>query len=444
MTSFASAGRRPPKNSLSAFIAGVLLTVGETLFHPTIVLVFFASQLTDSLRTLGFVASVALLGWYLPQLVAPWFAGVSSRQLPWALGSSIIRSAAAIFLAYSAYRTDVTEDQRLRAFFICYIAYSLASGFAQLPVNELIARGVSGDLRSRMIRQRNLWGGVIAVGAAFVAREVFEPGGPGFPRNVSLIFIAAATSISAATFFIGRIREPRLFQPKSAAGRRPRARDFAGVLADGAFRRFAFFGLIGGATTLADPFYVIYARREFALPSIWIGTFLMLFAAGSILSAPLWAGIVRFGGARAAIQTATAVKVIAPLIVLSLPYAIDSDLYRDHVTDERVVFYILAAPFAVLGVATRGFVAGNFSYLMDIAVPERRSAYQMLALTPLIAAAAAPLAGAEIADQWGFDRLFLVAVLAGFVAVIGAGILAATSKRVRVSSAAYRLRGARS
>jgi hypothetical protein len=442
VTTFGLAGRRAPFNAPAVFLAGILITIAETLLHPTIVLVFFASELTDSLRTIGYVVTVGLLGWYLPQVLAPWLTGGSGRQLPWALGASIIRSASAIFLAYSAYRTDVTDDQRLRSFFICYGAYSLASGFVQLPMSELISRSVPGQHRERLIQQRNLWGGLLAIGVALFVRHTLGTAGPGFPRNVALLYIAAAAAVSGATYFIARIREPQLVQRSSATGSPPSAGDVAKVLSDGAFRRFHFFGLLCTATTVADPFYVAYARSEYHVPSAWVGMMLVLFAAGSLLSAPMWAGVIRFGGARAALQTATAIKVVAPLLVVALPYLIDSDLYRDHVSDRRVVYSILAAPFAVLGIATRGYLSGNFRYLMDLTVSKRRSSYQIVALTPLLVAAAIPLAGAEIAGRWGFDRLFLSALFTGFVAVVCAGALAGTSRRVRATSAAWRLRDA--
>jgi hypothetical protein len=108
-----------------------------------------------------------------------------------------------------------------------------------------------------------------------------------------------------------------------------------------------------------------------------------------------------------------------------------------------VVFYLLAIPFGALGVAARGFAIGNIKYLSEIALPRRRTAYQILALTPMLFAAAAPFAGVRIIEHWGFDRLFLVGVFAGLVAVLSAGLLANTSMRVRSVSRAWRLRGAR-
>lgn len=443
MTPLASARRRTLMNWPYAFLASVLIALTEFLLHPTIILVFFASQLTGSLRSIALVVTVGLLGWYLPQLLVPWISSTSGRQMPWAIGASLVRAAAVIFLAYVAHRSDISDAARLRSFFICYITYCVAAGFAQMPVNDLFARGLQGDDLGRLIGQRNFWSGVLAVGAGLVARRALGPEGPDFPRNVALLFIAAAAAISGATYFLARIRE---LSPSGRANIKQPLRicDFGPVLGDGAFRRFALVGIISAAATLADPFFVVYARREHNLPSDMIGTFLLVFAVGALVGGPLWRAVTRLGSARTAIQTALAIRVLAPLVTLFLPYAIDTELYRDRVDNPRMVFYILAVPFALHGLALRGFISGNFQYVMDIAVPERRAAYQMLALTPMIAAAVAPLVGAEIADHWGFDRLFIVAVFAGFIAVLSGGLLANTSMRVRSTAGAWRLRDARS
>src|SRR6476619_6385564 len=93
-------GRRATRNIPPAFFAGVLLALTETILQPVILLVFFVGQLTDSLDSLALVLAVSLLGWYLPQLVIPWLTSNASRQMPWALGASIVRAASVVFLAY--------------------------------------------------------------------------------------------------------------------------------------------------------------------------------------------------------------------------------------------------------------------------------------------------------------------------------------------------------
>jgi hypothetical protein len=430
-------------NVPAAFFAGVLITLAETLLHPLILLVYFVSQLTSSLQSVAMVIVVGFGAWALPQIVWPWLYRATSRQLPWALSAMTVRTAAAILLAYTAYRTGVSDEQRLRAFFICYLAYSLSAGIAHVPVTMLLARGVPSSARGRLVQQQVLWAGIAAVVAAVVVRETLGPTGPGFPRHLALVFVAAATSLIAATYFVARIREPRVAQSSEAVVAPPRRRDFGQALSDGAFRRFVLFGTLAALSSLADPFYLLYARQQVALPDSWVGLALLFYATGSLLSGPLWSAIVNTSGAKAVVQTATAVKIISPLTLVAVPHVLSSQLYVDHVTNSDVAQWMLALPFAAIGVATRGLLTGNFAYLADLKVASRQSAYHFLALTPLLVAAVAPLAGASLAGRWGLDRLLMIALSAGLVSVLGTGMLANTSRRVRGTRSAWRLREAR-
>lgn len=433
-----------PLNVPLALGASVLIALTETLLNPLILLAFFVSQLTDSLDSVAWMAAIGLLGWFLPQLVTPWLGSLSIRQMPWALGASLVRAAAVIFLAYVGYRDQVSDSQRLRSFFVCYVAFCVASGFAQTPTNEMIARAIPAERRGWLIKQRNLWSGLVAIAAGFVAQRTLGPEGPGFPRSMTLLFVAAAAAISAATFFLARIREPQFVPRSDLTGRVPTFGSFVRVLKDGAYRRYALYGAIGAVATLGDVFFIVYARRELGMPGDMIGFCLIAFTTASLLSWPLWSWLIEIYGARAALQAATAVRVTAPLLLMFIPYAIETDYYRDNVDNNRVAFYLAAIPFAILGAALRGYMAGNFGYVMDIAVPERRGAYQVMSLLPLLAAAAAPFAGAEIAQRWGLDRLLMIAVFAGFFAIVSGGLLVSTNMRLRSVSRSWRLRDARS
>ena len=132
-----------------------------------------------------------------------------------------------------------------------------------------------------------------------------------------------------------------------------------------------------------------------------------------------------------------------PIVALVLPSVVDSSAYRDRFSDPDLPASILGVVFVLMGAAIRAQVAGNFAYVSAIAVPERRDAYHALSRVTLLAAAGAPLIGAEIAGRYGFERLFLVAAFAGLAAVIGGGLLTQTSMRVRTSGNAWRIRNAR-
>ena len=146
MTTFSLSARRATRNIPLAFFAGVLIALTEAILNPIILLVFFVGQLTDSLESLALVLAVSLLGWFVPQLVVPWLTGSASRRMP---GRSAPRSYGPRRLSSLHTLGSRTTYRRRTApvVFICFIAYSVASGFAQSPVNQLIARSLPSRIR---------------------------------------------------------------------------------------------------------------------------------------------------------------------------------------------------------------------------------------------------------------------------------------------------------
>jgi MFS family permease len=198
------------------------------------------------------------------------------------------------------------------------------------------------------------------------------------------------------------------------------------------------------ASTLADPFLIVYARRELNLPMFYLGTYLVAAVAARILSSPFWSWLETRGGHRAVLQASALARLIAPLIALVVPYVADTPLYRNHFDDNRPLFYAFALVFTALGAALGGQIRANFGYLMDIAPAELRPAYTSLANAIMAIAALAPLVGAKLIERYSYETLFTTASLVGLAAIFVSGILTDTHTRIRPVAQTWRLRGVRS
>jgi hypothetical protein len=436
------------RGAASSFVFGVahgaLLTLAETLLFPTVVLTLFVSQLTTDPVRIALVPVIGTTVWLLPQIVFSTVQHKSRRQLPWATGASIVQTAAIVLLAYVGYRTEMDDNQRLRSFFLCYVVYNLAAGLASTPSRELLTKSIPRDRRGIFFLQRSLWGAVLALAAGLVVRGLFGPDGPAFPRNFTSLFAAAAGALAAATFFQMRLREPARMIASSASGPTTGLRNAPQVVADPNFRRLMTFRVFLTASALADPFLIVYARRELDVPMSYIGTYLIAITAARFFSAPLWAWLESRGGHRAVLQATALARLLAPLIALILPYVADTTLYRDRFDDNRPLFIAFAVVFIALGAALGGQIRANFGYVMDIAPAELRPAYTSLANAIMAIAALAPLAGAKLIERYSYDTLFATASLIGLAAVFISGILTDTHTRTRPVAQAWRLRGARS
>ena len=429
-------------NVLLGVTSGALLVLADTLLHPAVVLSLFVSQLTNDYALIGLVPAIAAGAWFLPQILA----GIvvrGRRRLPWATGASAVRTAAITLLAYVAYRADgLTDAQLLRSFFICYLAYILAAGFGAPPANDVLVKAITGQRRGRFFTQRALWGGLLAVVAGLVVRAVLG-GGPAFPRNYTLLFVAAAAALTAATFLQARIREPlRLGSGTPGRGRGLRRADL--FLADPNLRRFLLFRGVLSLAAVADPFYVVYAQRELDAPGQAIGLYLLALVLAQLLFAPIWSELLRRQGSKALLQVSSLVRLLVPLVALIIPYIAGTRLYQDRVDDERFLSYGFAAVFVAYGAALAGQIQGNFAHVLSVAPTESQRGYTTLTNALLVPIAFVTVLGGIVVERYGFDRVFLVATLAGLIAVFASGALTDTHVRTRPTAEAWRLRRAQS
>jgi hypothetical protein len=430
-----------------SFVFGVahggLLTLAETLLYPTIVLTLFVAQLTDDPVPIALVPVFGTTLWLLPQLVLGVIQQRSRHQLPWAAGAATVQTAAIALLAYVGYRADMDNEQRLRSFFLCYGVYNIAAGLAAVPSRSLAVKVIPPDRRGLFFAQRGLWGAVLAIAAGLVARGLLGPEGPSFPRNFTSLFAAAAAALAAATFFQMRMREPARLAGGPPIAVATGFRQAARVARDPNFRRYAVFRLFLIASTLADPFLIVYARSELGLATTFIGALLIAATAARFLSTPLWAWLEQRGGNRAVLQTAALARLAAPLIALILPYLADTSLYHDHFNNNRPIMYTFAAVFVAIGASLAGQIRANFGYLVDIAPDDAQPSYTWLANAVMAVAALAPLAGAMVIDRYNYETLFTTASLVGLAAVFVSGVLTDTHTRTRPVAQTWRLRGAR-
>ncbi|MFM9106760.1 MAG: hypothetical protein ACKOWF_08675, partial [Chloroflexota bacterium] len=303
---------------LGTGIAG-LSALADTLIFPSIVLAFFAGQMTRSYVTIGFVAAIASGVWALSRLPAAMLTAPQRRKQPWALAAALVRAAALGLLAFVTYRVPPgglagSEDALLRSFLICYVAYAIANGFASVPTESLLAKSVPNTSRAQFYRQRSWLGALLAVAGALVVAQLFRDGGPATPRQFALAFLTAAVCQAAAAIFIGSVREP--LRVAESRGAMPVAafRAVPQALADRDFRRFIIFRVLLSLTAIIDPFLILFAVTRLGLSGAIAGAYVLAYVLGVLMSQPVWAAVARTAGDRACLQVSAFLRLLAPLL----------------------------------------------------------------------------------------------------------------------------------
>ena len=443
-----SADRRgQASNFLIGVAAAALTVVSDTLLLPALILAAFVAGLTESYLIVGVVPAIGAVSWYLAQFLAAPVVASYGRKLPWATGATLVRAAALGLLAYVVNRADrVSTDELLRSVLICFAAYSFASGFAATAGTTVNTRAIPTQHQTLFFRLAQIAAAVAAVIAGVLGARVLGSDGPDYPDNFSRLFLAAAVAAGGVVLLQLLTREPSRL-PASARGDgfgSAAAVRGAGLpaLADAAFRRFLCFRVALGLAAMADPFFILYAQRELGIAATRLGWFLLALVAARIVSAPFWAWMNRVHGTRAALQAAGMLRILPALVAISLPYLIDTEVWRDRVTEANAVPIAFGVVFVAIGFSLGGLQTATFGYLVESLPAAGRAG--AIGLTNLILAVVSivPVIGGLILRESGadYERLFLVSGGLALLATIASGLLAPARARPRQAAASWRLR----
>ena len=415
-------------NGVMSVAGGALSALAETLLLPIIVLAFFVGQLTTSWVPIGFVPAIGIGLWAVGRLPAALFLGGQRRQQPWVAGASIVKAVATGLLSLTCFRIGPaavadTSGPLLRSFFICWVAYSLAGGFASVPQSSLLAKSVPDARRATYYRQRGFWGGVAGLLAGLFVAQILRDGGPAFPRNFGLIFLAATICQLAAVFFQMTLQEPSRVAVSPTPGPLEVLRGVPAAFTDPHFRRYLAYRVLVGAAAIIDPFLVIFALARLGIDQAAIGGYVVAYVVGRMLAVPLWAGIERTYGDKPILQLSALLRLVPPMLALVLPYLLDYQELEQRLAAGNQLPIVFGVAFLILGAVTSGQGRANFAYLSEIANPRLHGVYAGIANAVLAVVAFAPVLGGMLIERSGYEVLFLVGAAIALLAVFASGAL---------------------
>ena len=422
-------------NSILGVAAESVSAAAEVMLLPSLILAFFVAELTPSYATIGLVPAIAIGFWTLGRLPAHLLARTRRRQQPWAFASVVVRAAAVGILAIVTSRTGpavLTESARplILTVFLCLIAYSLAGGFGSLASSALLRSSIPSETWGAFVRRRSAWSALLSVLAAIVVARLLGTNGIAFPGGYGRLFLVATLCLVTVAAVTAAMREPWSAATILSAPNPPR-RAWRQLLEDTRFRRFLLFRVLLSSTAAIDPFLFLYAVTRLGAPITKIGDYVVLGVLGWILSAPVWFWVERRSGARALLQSAAVVRLIAPAIALATPPLAAIGPIRERLPDATTLTTAYGAVFFVVGAALAAQSRGNYDYLAALAPHQVFPAYTGLTNIVLAIVAFSPVLGGVLIERYGYEALFGVAAAVGLAAVFAGGWLAETPSRAR-------------
>jgi MFS family permease len=394
------------RNFIVFLIDGILFTVAMSILGPTTVIPDFVRRLTDSEILIGLSSSLFDVGWTLPQLFIARYIVRFERKKWWFVGPNIpVRFVILIFAILTVVFGPSRPGAILLAFLICYGIAAVGDGLVGVPWADLVGTSLDGRWRARLFGLMSACAALIMLALSPIIGIILSDAGPAFPNNYALLFGTAGVLFVLSIVPTLLIHE---LPGGKAVEKLPTLRQFFPGLGqvlrtDGPFRSMLITRLLTSLFAMAGPFYIGFATVRLGLSSeVAVPNLLAMQTIGSVTGALLytWAGArnnllyIRF-----ALGGATLLPISALLCTILGPWP-------------------LYAGFLVSGITLSNLFLSYQNWVITHVTPDQRPTYIGLfnTVTAFISFIAPFIAG-TIAQQMGYEALFIVALVMGLSAL---------------------------
>lgn len=385
--------------------AGTAFQAGSSAVDSATIMSALVFQLTGSPVAVGAVSTILRVGWLMPQLFVGYFAGKDTASMPYyvvgAFGraSAIALLAGVLWLGSAAGWSFATLGVATLGL---WTLYAFLSGIVGVPYNDIVARSIASDQRSRLLALRFFGGGVVALFIAALANRMLRT--LDFPVSYAVIL-----SIAAALMLLSAIIFTWLGEPKRSASTKA-ANNFAAYLREGVivfgkdlnFRRFVFAQWSGGAVLMAAPFFVV-AADTLGVGFENVALLLGAQTAGALIANPLWGWWGDRLGKLSLMRGIAVARIVPPLFLLALLVL---------PVPKNTVMPILTALFFALGALANGLTIAVIGLLMEISPDDQRPAYSGYFNGLAAPAFLLPLLGGIAVVMFGINTVFVLSAAA--------------------------------
>lgn len=385
--------------------AGAAFQAGSAAVDSSTVMAALVFQLTGSPLAVGAVPAILRLGWLAPQVFVGYLAGKGGASMPFYAVGAFGRTAAIALLAALLW-IGAAAGWSLPTLGVATLAlwsiYAFVSGIVGVPYNDIVARAVPSERRSRLLALRFFGGGLVALGVAALADRLVR--GVDFPLSYAAVLgIAAALMLVSSAVFVAMGEPTRPDAPKPATSFAAYFREGVRTFrTDTAFRRFVFAQWCGGAVLIAAPFYVVAAEGV----RIGLENIALLLAAqttGALVSNLLW-GWWGDAHGKLSLMRLIAVSRLAPPVAMLMLLNVE--------LPGPFLLPALVAIFALLGALANGLTIAVIGLLMELSPDNRRPAYSGYFNALTAPAFVLPLVGGAVYALAGATSVFVLSAVA--------------------------------
>lgn len=384
--------------------AGTAFQAGSAGVDSATVMSALVFQLTGSPLAVGAVTTILRMGWLLPQILVGFLAGRSGASMPYYIVGAVGRAVAIALLAgllWLGAQAGWSHAALGAGTLILWTLYAGLSGIVGVPYNDIVARSVPSEMRSRLLALRFFGGGLVALAVAVYADHLLHT--LTFPLSFAAILGVAAMLMGLSALVFLAMGEPERIVASKAPTR------FSVYLREGietfrtdsSFRRFVFAQWCGAGAMIAMPFYVVAAERlgvGLENVALLLGTQ----TAGALVSNALWGWWGDRHGKLSLMRFVAISRIVPPALLLLVWVS----------SPAMPTLPVLIAIFALLGALANGLTIAVLGLLMEISPEDRRPAYSGYFNALTAPSYVLPLLGGVLFSLAGAASVFAISLLA--------------------------------
>lgn len=404
--------------------AGVAFQAGSAAVDSATIMSALVFQLTGNPVLVGAVTAILRFGWLFPQLIVGFLAQQRGSSMRYYVIGAFGRANCMVLMAVALFIGQSWSTVWLATSVMSiWTVYAFVSGIVAVPYNDIVARSVPSELRSRLLAARFFGGGILALGVATIADQLIE-------RLAFPLSYAAIAGMAGILMYLSSMVFTSMGEPGARAERGDATPTFYAYLKEGVavmrtdrtFRLFVYAQWCGGGVLMAMPFYIVQAST-LGLGLKDVAVLLGAQTAGALASNLPWGWWGDKWGKVSLLRAIAIGRIAPPTVVLAASAA---------TLQTEQLLAMFAAIFFILGALANGLTIAVIAYLMEISPDDRRPAYSGYFNAITAPAFLLPLLAGGIASAVGLSILFAISVLAA--AVQAAILLRVTPRSCRTST----------
>ncbi len=397
------------RNFLLGVANGVLGRFFRDLTDPALVLTWFVSGLGASALLIGLLQPVSRGAGFVAQMLTSGRLQALPRKMPAYRLLAVMRAVCWLLLVGSVLLIGNGSPSLLLAVFtLGYVLFSMLRGASALTFMDIVGKAIPSARRGTFFGWRQFGGAVLALaGTGLVGYVLDERRGLGFPLNFACLF-----AVAGLVGMVGWVCFALVIEPADAvrSGDPPpggHVQRIGRILRqDHNFARFMLSMMALLISTVAMPFYTVFAKDQLGAPARMAGVYLAVFTAGSVGSTLLWGRLSDRRGSRTVLRLVGLLSVPVPVLSLLL--------------GPRMSYLTFAPVFLLLGGSRSGFDIGYMGFVLDIAPAAETVTYYAVANTLLGMVQLLMMASGIVVQRWGLASAF---VLSGLCALLSISLL---------------------